>query len=133
MMNRFRQVRGACLRYVMNRNRQMSGRIWRGGGGWGLRHPPTPPPLFEAVQGCLKASGLKFWLKPIMRALCLQMGGGCPHPPQPPRCFKPCKLASKHVSVFGSYHASILFAKGGWAAPPFKQCKLASKYMSFLS
>ena len=37
-------------------------------GGGGLRHPPT---LFEAVQGCLKASGLKFWLKPIMRALCL--------------------------------------------------------------
>ena len=23
-----------------------------GGGGWGLRHPPTPPPLFEAVQSC---------------------------------------------------------------------------------
>ena len=88
-----------------------------GGGGWGCANP-QPPPLVEAVQGCLKASGLKYWLKPIMRALCLQMGGGCA-PPQPPRCFKPCKLASKHVSVFGSYHASILFAKGGWAAPPF--------------
>ena len=89
------------------------------GGGGGLRHPPNPPPLFEAVQGCLKAPGLKFW--PIMRALCLQMGG-LPPPPQPPRCFKPRKLASKHVSdvsVFGSYHASILFAKGGWAAPLF--------------
>ena len=55
-----------------------------GGGRGGLRHPPTPPPLFfEAVQGCLKASGLKFWLKPIMRALCLQMGVGCA-PPKPP-------------------------------------------------
>ena len=86
--------------------------------GVGAAPTPNPPPLFEAVQGCLKASGLKFWLKPIMRALCLQMGGGCA-PPNPPRCFKPCKLASKHVSVFGSYHASILFAKGGWAAPPF--------------
>ena len=96
-------------------------------GGGGLRHLRTPPSLFEAVQGCLKASGLKFWLKPIMRALCLQMG------PPTPGCFKPCKLASKHVSVFGSYHAGILFAKGRWAAPPFKQCKLASKYMSFLS
>ena len=85
-------------------------------GGGGAAPPPPPPPLFEAVQGCLKASGLKFWLEPIMRALCLQMGGGCT---QPPRWFKPCKLASKHVSVFGSYHASILFAKGGWAAPPF--------------
>ena len=111
IMNRIRQVRGACLRYVMNRDRQMSG---GGGGGWGLRHPPTPTPLFEAVQGCLKASGLKFWLTPIMRALCLQIGGGL----RPPRCFKPCKLASKHVSVLGSYHASILLAKGGWAAPP---------------
>ena len=86
------------------------------GGGVGLRHPPTPPPLFEAVQGCLKASGLKFWLKPIMRALCCKWGGL--RPPTPP-LFKPCKLAPKHVSVFGSYHASILFAKGGWAAPPF--------------
>ena len=57
----------------------MSGRVW--GGGWGMRQPP--PPLFEAVQGCLKASGLKFWLKPIMRALYLQMGGGCA-PPNPP-------------------------------------------------
>ena len=46
------------------------------------------------------------------------IGGGCA-PPKPPRSFKPCKLASNHVSVFGSYHASILFAKGGWAAPPF--------------
>ena len=94
----------------------MSVRVWGGGGG-GLRRPPTPLPVFEAVQGCLKASGLKFWLKPIMRALSLQMGGAAA--PQPPRCFKPRKLASKHVSVFGSYHASILFAKGGWAAPPF--------------
>ena len=55
-----------------------------GGVGAALRHPPTPPPFFEAVQGCLKASCLKFWLKPIMRALCLQMGGeGCA-PPKPP-------------------------------------------------
>ena len=73
MMNRIRQVRGACLRYVMNRNRQMSGRV------------PTLR-FFEAVQGCLKVSGLKFWLKPIMRALCLQMGGGL-RPPHPARFF----------------------------------------------
>ena len=36
-------------------------------GGGGLRHPPTPPSAF--VQGGLKASGQKFWLKPIMPAL----------------------------------------------------------------
>ena len=65
----------------MNRIRQMSGRVWGGGGG--AAPTPKPPPLFEAVQGCLKASGLKYWLKPIMRALCLQMGGGCA-PPNPP-------------------------------------------------
>ena len=65
----------------MNRIRQMSGRVW--GGGVGAAPTPKPPPLFEAVQGCLKASGLKYWLKPIMRALCLQMGGGCA-PPNPP-------------------------------------------------
>ena len=53
------------------------------GEGWGCANP-QPPPLFEAVQGCLKASGLKYWLKPIMRALCLQMGGGCAPPPTPP-------------------------------------------------
>ena len=89
-----------------------------GGGGWGLP-PPPPPLLFEPckVAESFWPKVLKFWLKPIMRAFCLQMGGAAP--PQPPRCFKPCKLASKHVSVFGSYHASILFAKGGWAAPPF--------------
>ena len=71
------------------------------------------PPLFEAVQGCLKACG-RLWpmvlaethhanivfanggaAPPIMRAFCLQRGGGL--------------------------------------RPPFKQCKLASKYMSFLS
>ena len=45
-----------------------------GGGGVGVAPPPNPPPLFEAVQGCLKVSGLK----PIMRALCLQMGGAPP-------------------------------------------------------
>ena len=44
---------------------------------------PNPPSLFEAVQYCLKASDLKFWLKPIMRALCLQMVGACA-PPNPP-------------------------------------------------
>ena len=45
---------------------------------------PNERPLpFEAVQGCLKASGLKFWLKPIMRALCVQMGGGCAPPNLP--------------------------------------------------
>ena len=54
-----------------------------GGGAAPPPNPPTPPPLFETVQGCLKASGLKFWLKPIMRALCLHMGG---LPPEPPRC-----------------------------------------------
>ena len=88
----------------------MSGRVWGGGG------VAAAPPLFEAVQGCLKASGLKS----IMRALCLQTGGATP---PTPRCFKPCKLASKHVSVFGSYHASILLAKGRWAAPPFLAVK----------
>ena len=51
------------------------------GGGGGAAPPPTPPPLSEAVHGCLKASGLKFWLKPIMRALCLQRGGAAPQPP----------------------------------------------------
>ena len=51
-------------------------------GGGATLQPPLP--LFEAVQGCLKAFGLKFWLKPIMRALCLQMGLAAPPPPTPP-------------------------------------------------
>ena len=82
MMNRIRQVRGGVFK-ICDEPESPNERACLGGGGWGLRYPPTPPPLFEAVQGCLKASGLKFWLKPIMRALCLQMGGGAP-PPNPP-------------------------------------------------
>ena len=49
--------------------------------GWAA--PTPPPPLFEAVQGCLKAHGLWFLLKPIMRTLCLQMGGGAAPLPTP--------------------------------------------------
>ena len=54
-------------------------------------------------QACFKAVSLK----PLMRALCLKRGGA--HP----RIFMPRKLASNHVGVFGSYHASNLFANGG--------------------
>ena len=131
MMNRIRQVRGACLRYVMNRNRQVSRRVW-GGGGWGLRHPPIPPPLFEAVQGCLKASGLKFWLKPIMRALCLQMGGAAPPPPAPPRCLSRASQLQSMLVFLDPIMRAFCLQRAGGLRPPFKQCKLASKYMSFL-
>ena len=34
------------------------------------------------------------------------------------RFLKPCKLASKRVSGFESYHASILFANARGASPP---------------
>ena len=35
-------------------------------------------------RACLKASGLKFWLKPIMRACVFANGGGGCAPPPPP-------------------------------------------------
>ena len=52
-----------------------------------------------------------------------------------PRFFKPCKLVSKHMSLFETHHASIEFANGAGLRPPqpprfFKPCKLVSKHMS---
>ena len=45
-------------------------------------------------------------------SIVLATGRELPQPPTP-LLFEPCKLASKHVSVSESYHASILFANGG--------------------
>ena len=66
-------------------------------------HASIVVPFFEP-------SKLALFLKPVMRALRLQ-------PLNPPACFEPRKLASKHVSVLGSYHSSILFANGRGCAP----------------
>ena len=53
-----------------------------------------------------------------MQALSLPMGGGL-RPPQPPRFFKLCKLASKHMNLETYMQAlSIEFANGGGLRPP---------------
>ena len=75
--------------------------------------PPVPPRFFEPCK--LDSKHMRSFLKPTMRALCLQMGG---LPPQLHRFFKPCKLASEHVSVFQSYSNGGGGGGGGLHPPP---------------
>ena len=55
--------------------------------------------------------------KPMMRALCLQMGGGCA-PPNPPLFFKPGNACLKACEALQNHDASTVFANGGGCAPP---------------
>ena len=106
------------------------------------RHGRTkdPSPRFFWSRASLLQ---RVFSKPIMRAFCLQMGGGTAPRPQPNRFFKPCEVALKHL--FETHHTCIVFANavrgGGGGLPPppkppaalnFKACKLASKYISLL-
>ena len=71
---------------------------------------------FGVVYRCLVGKHVfHFHCHGNLGTFCLQRVGLRPPtimrpPPPTPRFSKPCKLASKYVSVFVSYHASILFA-----------------------
>ena len=71
--------------------------VFANGGG---SAPPLETPRCFVKPGKLASKHMNILSKPMMQALCLQMGGGggCA-PPQPPRCFlSPGKLASKHMN-----------------------------------
>ena len=110
---------GACVRYTMNRNRQMRGRLR-------LCEPESPNEeaylryMMIWIRLCLSRAR-----SPYHASIVVSMGEGLP------RFFKPCKLASKHVNASNPFiRASCLQWRG--AARGFGQRKLASKYVSFL-
>ena len=64
--------------------------------------------------------------EPVIKTLCLQMGGGCDPPPTPP-CFqehptmnKTCIKQETVLELFKTHHKGSLFAEGG--------CVLVSHY-----
>ena len=73
----------------------------------------------EIRQGRRRTSllqSIRIFSKPIVRALCLHMGGGGGGGAG----VQSCQLASKHTHLFDASDASILFENGGggWGAPP---------------
>ena len=64
----------------------------------GIADPRPPTPRLLSRASLLQ----EFWVKPIMRALCLQMfaNWGAAPPPTP------------HCILFRTYHASVVFASG---------------------
>ena len=112
--------------------------------------PPPTPPLFFFLSRALLASkharpfrthdastvleSMRGPSKPMMRALCLQMGGAAP--PQPPFFFKPGNACLKACEALQTHDANTVFASGGGCAPPnpprvffLSQATLASKQM----